>query len=197
MIPTDSITTGSWAEGTLYMESASDGQVVFYTYLQLPSHNGTKTMTVKIDPGAQVNTIPLSKYCLLFPKKLTKSKFLKAKAILPTYHTWISHDGSPKPFLGHFTTEVMHASEPRLYPTHLYVFEDTTSPHIVLSYTTLERLDIVAFKVPNLAATSKVDHVVLAPPSPSDQRKTIKNVTFQGPIQEMEETRHKHKQHKQ
>ena len=92
------------------------------------SHNGMKGMTVKIDPGAQVNTIPMSKYHLLFPKKLTKSKFPKAKALLPTSHTWISPDDSPKPFLGHFITEVMHASEPRLYPTCFYVFEDATSP---------------------------------------------------------------------
>ena len=71
MISADSIPTGSQTEGKLYMESASNGQVTFYTCLQLPSYDRTKTMTVKIDPGAQVNTISLSKYHLLFPKKLT------------------------------------------------------------------------------------------------------------------------------
>ena len=134
---------------------------MFYTHLQLPSHNGTKSMTVKIDPGTQVNTISLSMYCLLFPKKLTKSKFPTAKALLLTNHTWISHDGSPKPFLGHSVADAMHASKPRSYPTCFYVFEDATSPHILLSYATSERLGIVSFKVPNLAATSKIDHVVL------------------------------------
>ena len=136
VISTDTVTSGNCAEGTLFTESASDGQVAFYTHLQMPSCNGTKSMTVKIDPGAQVNTIPLSKYCKLFPKKLTKSKYPKDKTLLPTKHTWISHDGSPKPFLGHFVAEVMHAKEPRLYPTHFHVYEDATFPHILLSYAT-------------------------------------------------------------
>ena len=153
MIPANSITTGSCTEGQLYMESASNGQVVFYTCLQLPGCDGTKTMTVKIDPGAQVNTIPLSRYHVLFPNKFTKSRFPNAKAPLPTNHTWISHDGLPKPFLGYSIVEVMHATEPKSYPTHFYVFEDTTSPHILLSYATSERLGIVSFQVPNLAAT--------------------------------------------
>ena len=102
VIPADSITTGSWAEGKLFTENASNGQVAFYTCLHLPAQNGTKTMTVKIDPGAQVNTIPLSRYLILYPNKLTKSRFPKTKTLMPTHHTWISHDGLPKPFLGHF-----------------------------------------------------------------------------------------------
>ena len=133
----------------LFTESASNGQVAFHTHFQMPSHDGSKAMTVKIDPGAQVNTINLSKYCTLFPKKLTKSKFPKAKALFPTQHTWIYHDGSPKPFLGHFVAEVMHAIKPRSYPTHFYVFENTTSPHILLSYATSERLGFIQFIVPN------------------------------------------------
>ena len=71
VIKADGITTGSQAEGKLYTESASDGQVAFYTQLQLLAWDGTKTMTVKIDPGAQVNTIPFSRYQTLFPRKLT------------------------------------------------------------------------------------------------------------------------------
>ena len=89
-------------------------------------------MTIKIDPGAQVNTITLSKCHALFPNKLTKSRLPKPNALLPTAHTWMSHIGLPKPFLGHFVAEVMHASEPRSYPTQFYIFEDTTSPHILL-----------------------------------------------------------------
>ena len=116
MIPADSITTGSQAEGKFYTKSTSNGQVVFFTCLQLPAGDGTKTMTVRIDPGAQVNTIPLSRYHVLFPKKLTKSRFPKAKALLPTHHMWISHNGLPKCFLGHFIVKVSHASEPKMYP---------------------------------------------------------------------------------
>ena len=70
VIPADSLTASSQPEGSLYTEKASDGQTTFYTRLQLPSHDGMKHVTVKIDPGAQVNSIPLSKYCILFPPKI-------------------------------------------------------------------------------------------------------------------------------
>ena len=183
VIPAYLGTSGNCAEGMLFTESTSDGQTAFYTHLQMPSCDGTKSMTAKIDPGAQVNNILLNKYCHLFPKMLTKSKDPKAKALLPTQHTWISHDGSPKPFLGHFVAEIMHASEPRSYPTCFYMFGDATSPHILLSYTTLERLGIIQFNVPNLAATTHINHVAL-PSSPSGQRKTTTTVTFWDPIQE-------------
>ena len=107
----------------LYTERASDGQVAFFIHLNLPAQSGTKTMVVKIDPGTQVNTIPLSRYCTLYPNKLNKSRFPKAKSLMPTHHTWISHDGSPKPFLGHFIVEVVHAKESRTYPVRFYVLE--------------------------------------------------------------------------
>ena len=176
MIQANSITTGSQAEGKLYTESTSDGQAAFYTCLQLPAQDGTKTMTVKIDPGVQVNTIPLSRYQTLFPKKFTKTRYPKANALLPTQHTWISHDGSPKPFLGHFIVDVLHATEPKMYHVCFYVFKDATSPQILLSYASLERLGIVSFQVPNTAATTKIDHAALPPPS--SKRKTAKQVTF-------------------
>ena len=121
-------------------------------------------MMVKIDAGAQVNTIPLSRYQILFPKKLTKSRYPNAKALMPTHYTWISHDGLSKPFLGHFIVDILHTTEPKMYPIHFYVFKDTTSPHILLSYATSERLGIVSFQVPNMAATTSIDHVVLPPP---------------------------------
>ena len=136
VIPADSITTGSQAEGMLFMERASDSQVAFYTRLDLPARSGTKTMVVKIDPGTQVNTIPLSRYCTLYPNCINKSRYPKAKSLQPTNHTWMSHDGLPKPFLGHFVTEVSHTKEPRMYPVRFYVFEDATNPPCLLSYAT-------------------------------------------------------------
>ena len=41
VIPTDSIITSTQPEGLLYTESVSDGQVAFYTRLQLPTHDAT------------------------------------------------------------------------------------------------------------------------------------------------------------
>ena len=183
VIPADNITTGSQAEGKLYTDHASDGQVAFFTHLTLPAQNGTKTMVVKIDPGTQVNTIPLSRYHTLYPNKLNKSRYPKARSFMPTQCTWISHDGSPKPFLGHFIAEVVHVKESRMYPVRFYVFEDATNPHILLSYGTLERLGIVSFQVPKLEATHSLDQVVIHK-TPSGKRKTAKKVTFQDPISE-------------
>ena len=177
------VTTDQTHEGSLFTERVSDGQVTFFTRHQLPTQDRTKLMTVKIDLGAQVNTIPLSRYCMLFPHKLNKSRLSKTNALLPTAYTWISHDGLPKPFLGHFVADIKHASEPRSYPTCFYVFEDATPPQILLSYVTLERLGIIAFNVPNLTANSQVDNLhVPTSPDCSSTRKTTKKVTFHDPI---------------
>ena len=180
VIPADSVTTGNWAEGNLFMERASDGQVAFFTCMNLPAQSGTKTMVVKIDPGTQVNTIPLSRYHTLFPNKLTESRYPKAKSLMPTHHTWISHNGLPKPFLGHFIVEVAHAKDPRTYPIRFYVFENATHPQMLLSYATSKRLGIITFQVPNLAATHSLNHVAVH--TPSGKRRTAKQVTFQDPI---------------
>ena len=166
------------------MERALDGQVDFYTCLDLPAQSGTKTMVVKIDPGTQVNTIPLNRYHTIYLNCLNKSRYPKAITLMPTNHTWMSHDGLPKPFLGHFITEVSHAKEPRTYPVRSYVFEDATNPPNPLSYATSERLGIVQFQVPNLAATHPLDQVAVQ--NPSSKRKTAKQVTFQDPICEIE-----------
>ena len=46
-------------EDQLYMDRAPDGQKSFHTTLQLVSKQGCKSLLVKVDPGADVNTIPL------------------------------------------------------------------------------------------------------------------------------------------
>ena len=143
-------------------------------------------MVVKIDPGAEVNTIPLSRYHTLYPNRLNKSKYPKAKSFMPTHYTWMSHDCLLKPFLGHFIVEVMHAKEPRTYPVRFYVFEDTTNPHILLSYTTLERLGIVSFQIPNLAATHSLDQVVI-----QWQEEDCKESDLSGPYQHDRRAPHK------
>ena len=130
-------------------------------------------MTVKIDPGTQVNTIPLSRYQKLYLTKFDETRLPISSTLSPTFHTWISHDGLPKPFLGYFITEVLHATLPKSYPTCCYVFKDATSPQILLSYATLERLGILEFKVPNLAAHSQVDYLnVPTSHAPGSLRKT-------------------------
>ena len=54
--------------------------------------------------------------------------------------------------------------EPKMYPICFYVFEDAISLHILLAYATSERLGIVSFQVPNLASTTKLDHIALPYP---------------------------------
>ena len=49
-------------EGQLYMDRAPDGHRAFHTTLQLVTKQGCKPLLVKVDPRADVNTIPLSNY---------------------------------------------------------------------------------------------------------------------------------------
>ena len=148
-------------------------------------------MTVKIDPGAQVNTIPLRRYQKLFPYTFSESRYPEPGLLRSTSHTWISHDSKPKTFLGHFIADVNDSTEPRSYPTHYYVFEDATSFQILLSYATSERLGILEFKVPNLAAQSHIDTMtVTTSPTPGGLRKTAKCVSFKNPLIDLNQPHH-------
>ena len=180
---TDSVKTSAYPkESSLLMEQASDGQVSFYTSLMLPTKNGTKSMMMKTDPGAQVNTIHLSRYQRLFPHEISKPSYPKPGTLIPTSHSWISHDSKPQSFLGHFITKVNHATLPRSYPTHFYVFEDAPSPQTQLSYTTSEFLGILEFKVPSVTAQLYIDALTVPmSPNPGGLMKTHKSVTFWDP----------------
>ena len=102
IIPADCVETSSQPKVSLLTEREFNNQVSFYTRFQLTTKNGTKLMTMKIDSGAQVNTIPLSRYQKLFPQKVDETRYPKPSSLSPTAHIWISHDGKPKTFLGHF-----------------------------------------------------------------------------------------------
>ena len=70
----DSVETSLHPKGSLLTETTSNSQASSYMRLQLLIKNGTKYMTVKIDPGAQVNTTPLRRYQKLFPQKLDETR---------------------------------------------------------------------------------------------------------------------------
>ena len=153
------------------MDVASDGHTSFHTTLQMVTKQGSKPLPVKVDPGADVNTIPLTKYRKLFPAHFTKAGNLKQKALHPTRHTWTVHDETPQQFLGYFIADIHHKTKPEVLPIRFYVFNDTTSPKILLSYAASERLGIVKFQIPNEAPSIALDTISMK-----------KHVTFQMPI---------------
>ena len=69
-MPADSITTGNQAEGKLFTERASACQVAFFTCLNLPAQSGTKTMVVKIDPGASSQHHPFEQVLHSVPQQV-------------------------------------------------------------------------------------------------------------------------------
>ena len=139
---------------------------------------GMKYLTVKIDPGTSVNTIPLSRYWKIFPQKIAENKYPKPSLLNPTSYSWISHNSSPQPVLGQFITDIRCVSQARSYPMCFFVFEDSMSLHILLSYATSEWLGILQFNVPSPAAQECID--VITFPTISNLRKTVKSkiVTF-------------------
>ena len=56
---------------------------------------------------------------------------------------------SPQRFLGYFIAALHHKTLPDILQIRLFVFEDTASPEILLSYAASDRLCIVEFKIPN------------------------------------------------
>ena len=115
------------------MDYASDGQTSFHTTLQMVTKQGSKSLPVKVNPGADVNTIPLSKYRKPFPAHFTKAVNLNQKSLHATRHTWTVHDETPEQFLVFFIADIHHKTQPEVLPIRFYVFKDTTSPKILLS----------------------------------------------------------------
>ena len=95
---------------------------------------------------------------------------MKQKILHPTRHTWRAHDETPQHFLGFFIADIHHKTTADVLPVRFYVFKDTTSPKILLSYAASEKLGIVKFQIPNETPTA-VDAIT-----------TKKRVTFRTPI---------------
>ena len=163
--------TETSAEGKLHMDVTSDGHTSFHTTLQMVTKQGSKSLPVKVDPGADVNTILLTKYRKLLPAHFTKAGNLKQKALHPTRYTWTAHDEIPQQFLGYFIADIHHKTKPEVLPIRFYVFKDTTSPKILLSYTASERLGIVKFQIHNEAPSIALDTISMK-----------KHVTFRMPL---------------
>ena len=138
-------------EGQLYTDWAPDGQTSFHTTLQMVTKQGCKPLPVKVDPGADINTIPLTHYKTIFPQYFTRDGHLKKNVLKSTASTWSLHDGQRKHFLGFFTVDIQHKTLPKLIPLSFYIFQDTTNPHLLLSYSASVHLGIVEFKIPNEA----------------------------------------------
>ena len=148
-------------------------------------------MMVKIEPGTQVNTIHLIRYQKLFPHKISESRYPKPGTLIPTSHSWMSHNGKPQPFLGHFIAKVNHATEPMWYPIDFYVFEDATSPKILVFYVISECLGILEFNVPNFMAQLHIDALTVpTSPNPGSLRETAKCITFQDLLIDTDQPHH-------
>ena len=150
--------THSSLEGKLPTDIASDRHTSFHTALQMITRQGSKPIPVKVDPGMDVNTIPLSKYRKLFPAHFTNAGNLKQKSLHPTRHMWTAHHDIQH-FLGFFIADIHHKTQPEILPVRFYVFKDTTSPKILLSYAALERLGIVKFQMPNEVPSTALDTI--------------------------------------
>ena len=141
--------TASSLETNLITDTALDGHTAFHTTLQIVPSQGCKNLQVKVDPGADSSVIPLSRFRTAFPKHFTKSGALKKSALQPTHATWSAHDGKRRHLLGYVVLNIQHKTTPQILPIKFYVFEDHTSPEILLSYAASSRLGIVQFTVPN------------------------------------------------
>ena len=128
-----------------------DGQTEFHTTLQVITSQGSKPLHVKVDPRAECSSIPPSHFHKAFTKHFTKSRTLKKSALKATWMTWSAHDGTCQNFLGYIVLDIQHKTLPHVLLCKCYVFEDSTSPHILLSYPASSRLGIVQFTVPSEA----------------------------------------------
>ena len=113
----------------LEMDTAQDSQ--FFNTIHSKTNSSQTTARVKIDTGVQACTIPLIHLKRCLPTKST------ATAPSPKMHCWLLPD-----ILG-------TNNAGRSCPTRFYIFKDTTSPLILISYAVSSRLGILYFKLPN------------------------------------------------
>ena len=76
-------------------------------------------------------------------------------------HTWTAHNDKPQQFVGFFIAYIHRKTQPDVLSVRFYVFKDTTSPRILLSYPASERLGIVKFQIPNETPSTALDTISL------------------------------------
>ena len=128
------------------MNTAQDCQTSFFTTLHFKMNSSQTTDRVKINTGAQPCTIPLCHFKKMFSHKINSHSTLTKDTLLPTEKAWIGHSGYPQKFLGQIILDVHHKTIGRSYPTRFYIFKDTNSPLILISYAARTRLGILQFK---------------------------------------------------
>ena len=146
-------------EGQLYTDKAPNGYRLFHTTLQLIMRQGYKSLPVKINPGAEANIIPLSRYRSLFPHHFHTNGTLRANCLRKSKATWSLHDGTTHKFIGFLMVDVQHKTRLDTIPISFYVFEDSTKPSTLLSYATSIHLGILEFKVPNEARSYNINAI--------------------------------------
>ena len=120
---------------------------------------GCKSLRVKVDPGAEANILPLSRYRSIFPHHCHTNGTLKANFLRKSKATWSPHDATTHKFIGFFTIDVQHKTRPDAIPISFYVFKDSTRPSTLLSYATSVHLGVLESKVPNEARSYSIDTI--------------------------------------
>ena len=114
---------------------------------------------VKVDPGAEANIIPLSRYRSLFPHHFHTNGTLRANSFRKSKATWSLHDGTTHKFIGFLMIDIQHKTRPDAIPISFYVFKDSTRPSTLLWYAASIHLGILEFKVPMEARSYNINAI--------------------------------------
>ena len=84
----------------------------FHTTFQVITSPGSKPLHMKVNPGAECSSIPLSHLHKAFSKHFIKSGAQKKSALRPMWMTWSAHDGTCQKFLGYIVLDIQHKTLP-------------------------------------------------------------------------------------
>ena len=146
-------------ESQLYTDRAPGGYRSFHTTLQLVTKQSCKSLWVKVDPGAEANIIPLSRYRSLFPHHFHTNGTLRANSLRKSKATWSPHDDTSHKFIGFFMVDVQQKTRTGAIPISFYVFKDSARPSTLLWYGASIHLGILEFKVPNKAKSYNINTI--------------------------------------
>ena len=152
-------------DGTLEMDTAQDGQTMSFITLFFKNQFIRNHCWVKVDTDAEACTTPLTYFKKMFPHRINSHSSLTRDALLSIDKRWIGHNGYPEKYMGQIILDVSDKRTGRSYPTRFYIFEDVTSPLILISYAASDRLVILQFNLPNTAASAQIDTITTQPKS--------------------------------
>ena len=141
-------------KGKAYTDTDSDGKTEIITDIICKFKGKQIAMEVKVDPGSETNSIPLSHFRHLFPELCSKDGSPKENALEPTLAQFEAYDGGIMTSHGWIILPTWDIRDNKFHPVRYYVVTREEA-RILISHATATWLGLVKVLCPNKAPKIK------------------------------------------